>query len=548
MALILDTKHASSDDSSDADPLLGGSLMPCKPGVPPSLGTHVRGRARRWGRRRRSIDALSPWRGHLAVHLVWATVLGWWAAALAAQMPSSPNALWQPPNLQSYTRELKRPERAIIDPGKRYELVELIDLAQRLNPETRVAWERARQAAEAVGLVESAYYPVLALHASAGGQSLPFPIPTNLVSDGFFRADNLLFNPTLALRWLLFDFGQRRASFTAATEQLLAANLGFNSKHQQIVFNVQRSFFTLTSVRGRIAVAQAALQAAQIVQQSAEARLRRGLATLPDVALARQQAAQTAFDLEDVLAKERDAQVALAQNIGIPPTTPIQVADFAALPVPTALEESVEKIIDRTLEQRPDLIAQVAALRAREAEVRRARAEFWPKLSLTADVGGILAHVRIHAAGQPTQSFGETEPTYGLKLTVDWPLFEGGARRRRLGLAEAERRAAEGELEDARDKVIAQVWQAYTDVKLAIRRLDVAAALVDASQKSYEATSESYRRGLGTLIDLLAARRELSRAQFVALDTKVQVLNSSAALAFASGDLGQYLLTGKPIR
>jgi len=131
---------------------------------------------------------------------------------------------------------------------------------------------------------------------------------------------------------------------------------------------------------------------------------------------------------------------------------------------------------------------------------------------------------------------------------VDWPLFEGGARRRRLGLAEAERRAAEGELEDARDKVIAQVWHAYTDVKLAIRKLDVAAALVDASQKSYEATLESYRHGLGTLIDLLAARRELSHAQFVELDTKVQVLNSSAALAFASGDLGQYLLTGRPIR
>ena len=50
------------------------------------------------------------------------------------------------------------------------------------------------------------------------------------------------------------------------------------------------------------------------------------------------------------------------------------------------------------------------------------------------------------------------------------------------------------------------------------------------------------------MIDLPAARRELSRAQFVELETKVQVLNASAALAFASGDLGQYLLTGKPIR
>ena len=119
-------------------------------------------------------------------------------------------------------------------------------------------WERARQAAAVVGLAESEYFPILVLHASVGGQSTPFPIPTTVVPEGFFRADNLLFNPTLALRWLLFDFGRRNATFTAATEQLLAAKLELN-QNQQIVFTVQKSFYALTSTRGRIAVAQAAL-------------------------------------------------------------------------------------------------------------------------------------------------------------------------------------------------------------------------------------------------------------------------------------------------
>jgi outer membrane protein TolC len=41
---------------------------------------------------------------------------------------------------------------------------------------------------------------------------------------------------------------------------------------------------------------------------------------------------------------------------------------------------------------------------------------------------------------------------------------------------------------------------------------------------------------LGTLIDLLAARRELSRARFVALDTKLKLLEASSALAFATGE------------
>ena len=79
------------------------------------------------------------------------------------------------------------------------------------------------------------------------------------------------------------------------------------------------------------------------------------------------------------------------------------------------------------------------------------------------------------------------------------------------------------------------MWKAYTDVRLAVRRLDVAAALVDASQTSYEAILESYRQGLETLTNLLASRRELSRARFVELDTKLQLLNASAALAFSTG-------------
>src|SRR5206468_1452749 len=142
----------------------------------------------------------------------------------------------------------------------------------------------------------------------------------------------------------------------------------------------------------------------------------------------------------------------------------------------------------------------------------------------------------ITGGNQPTGWFGATEPGYGVGLALHWNIFEGGATQRRVELAEAERRAAEGEVTAARDRAIREVWKAYTDVRLAVRRLDVAAALVDASQKSYEAILESYRRGLETLTNLLAARRELSRARFVELDTKVQLLNASAALAFTTGE------------
>ena len=132
--------------------------------------------------------------------------------------------------------------------------------------------------------------------------------------------------------------------------------------------------------------------------------------------------------------------------------------------------------------------------------------------------------------------------------TCDLVWFHGGVCVNADSTDPAIHRAAEGELEEARDKAISLVWQAYTDVKLAISRLDVAAALIDASQQSDDATLDSYQLGLGTLIDLRSARRELSRAQVVELDTTVHVLNASAALACASGDWGPYLLTGRPMR
>jgi len=455
---------------------------------------------------------------------------------LRSQVSPAASVPWRSPNLLSYTTVLKAVEPTPIDPQKRYDLTELIDLAQRTNPETRVAWERARQAAIAVGLVQSEYYPILTLSALGGYQSEAFPAPKDVAPNGFFRVDLEQVFPTLNLRWLILDFGRRGSMLDAAKQRLLAANLGFNRKHQEIVFHVQRAFIALTSLDAKIAVAQSAVDSARSVREAAESRLQNGLATLPEVALARQQEVQAEFELEEVLSRQRDAQVRLADSIGLPPTVPIQVTDVSALPAPAALEDSAEKVIDKALERRPDLIARVAAVRASEAEVRRARAAYYPALSLVANLNTIAGRAKVTGGNLPTGWFSATEPSYGVGLALAWNLFEGGATRRRVELADAERRLAEDEVVATRDRAISEVWMAYTDVKLAVRRLDTATALVDASQKSYESTLESYRHGLETLTNLLVARRELSHARFVELDTRLQLFDASAALAFSTGE------------
>src|ERR1700757_3952808 len=154
--------------------------------------------------------------------------------ALARDDPP-PSAVrpWAPPALPRYEGELRdyEPTEAerrylpAIDPRKTYNLAELIDIAQRSNPETRVAWERARMAAAAVGLTASAYYPYI-VGAAAGGYDrafIPFPTlrtterpPANgnlpnveIVGGGTLITESQLAPGALPAKRLLTGFGKR---------------------------------------------------------------------------------------------------------------------------------------------------------------------------------------------------------------------------------------------------------------------------------------------------------------------------------------------------
>src|SRR3954462_2975023 len=114
--------------------------------------------------------------------------------------PPSSERAWAPANLPNYERDLagyrstiaEGGSRSSISPRKVYNLAELIDIAERNNRETRVAWERARHAAAAVGLSESAYYPFIVASAAAGYDRAFIPFPTLAVNE-----KKLLTNPSL---------------------------------------------------------------------------------------------------------------------------------------------------------------------------------------------------------------------------------------------------------------------------------------------------------------------------------------------------------------
>ena len=450
--------------------------------------------------------------------------------------PPVPDHSWAPPKLDKYEQDLahtnfydKSIPPAGIDTNRVYDLPALIDIAERNNPQTRVSWEQARQAARAVGLSESTYYPQLAAEAAAGFQhqlaALNTVFPGNAAQE----------SATLDLKWLLFDFGGRRASMLAAKEELMVATVGFNATHQQIVFAVTKSFYDYSTARQKVGVAETALQTAQTVGEAAQARFDNGLATKPDVLQAEQETAGAEYDLVAAKGALSDALVALFSSMGILPTADLKVAAVTEKQFEENPEEPLNDLIDRALRQRPDLVAQLAELRAAQQNVRKARSEYYPKVSFEASGG----YSKLDVNAYNSSYVGNSKPGYGVGLSIDLPIFEGFARQNQLRIAQSQLRAAESQMADSRDTAVRQVWKAYTDLTTALRKQQSAVKLLEAAQSAYDASLDAYRHGLGTYVDVANAQRFLTSAQSTIVDTRSDIFTSTASLALTVGDLAK---------
>jgi len=482
----------------------------------------------------------SPFGARLAV-LMMLVLAGCDAYTPLSSAPPSADRPWNGPGLQRLSAELRTerialdPKPVTIDAQRTYELADLIDVAQRTNPETRVAWERAQQAAIAAGVANGLYFPKLTAAATGAIASAPLPIPKTVVPGGVFRADTEFIIPNLSLEWLLLDFGRRRAVVDAAKAQIVEANAAFNAKHQEIAFNVTRDFYALTAARAKVNASRAALDAARTLEEAAGSRKGRGLATQPELLQAQEETARAVYDLEDASAGEHDARMALVESVGIHPGTQIEIVDVSQRPLPPDLEESIDQAVDRAMTQRPDLIELLAGVRAKEAAVGKARADFWPRLAVRSAVGGNIG--RLSVENSPHQGVHELLYDAGLRLELD--LFDGFQRRNNLDLARSGRKEAENELEHAKEKAVRQVWKAYDDSKVALTKQRAAEALLSAADKATAASLESYKNGLSTFPDVREAERNLVRARTLEQSARAEAWTRAAAFAVSTGDLAQ---------
>jgi len=463
--------------------------------------------------------------------LVAVLLVALWCAnsAQAQSVPMSPDHPWHGDGERGIDAAAKNfgGSNFRIDPDKTYSLSELIDLAESHNPETRVAWERARAQAAALGLARSELYPTLAATALSGvARSQAYLV------DRFYRQTIGDFQVSLDLNYTVFDFGARSARINAARAEVLAANFSFNDTHRKIIFQVEQIYYQLLNAIGQEDAARASLANAQAVQQSAEERLKNGLATLPDVLEARSAAAQADYELQSVLGTERIAAGNLATALGVSATTEIHVQPLQELSIAQSVDESVEAAIDRALAQRPDLLQQVAGVRSADAKVKEARAVYYPSLDFTA------SPIAQSLYGMQQQfPWGHTAGLAGgMAFSLNWTVFDGGARKNRLAQAEANVHSAEAQVSVSRDQIANEVWAAYSNLNTALRQRQAAMALLEAASRSYDAALESYNYGLRNLLDVTAAQRTLAQARSTDVFARTQILTTFADLAFRSAD------------
>lgn len=433
------------------------------------------------------------------------------------------------------TQDLTPP---VVNAKHEYTLPELINLAQQLNPSTRIAWGEAQQAAAAAGMVESTYLPFISANVIGGymrsdrsdsarllGRELELDYDTHLSGAV----------PALTLQWLLFDFGKRRAVQEGAEKLALASRFAFSGVHQAVIAEVSTTYFTYNSARRREKIAAQGLKNAAVIEDIARERVRNGMGTSIEAAQARQLKAQARLHHVNAGAQTRQAYQMLLGAVGLAPDAQLKVADSAARPLPEDLDIPGNAALQKAIASRPDVQAIEAAHQASLAGIDSAKASFMPKLMLMGFLSKRAGSLNVGALpGVNAQAMSS-----GALLMLSIPLYDGGLRSKQIHEAQLRATTAQDRLRKTKNEAYKQMVIAADALRAALESHRAANELVAAAQLTYDGALASYREGLTGMVLLTEAHSGLLGAQEAQSVAHTAGLVGSVNLAFAMGELNQ---------
>ena len=380
----------------------------------------------------------------------------------------------------------------------------LVKQALQNNLDIRIAAGRVRQYAARADLAKAQQLPEVGLRGSSTRDKLSEERQVPLSSRT--PVNSAAYELQAQMSWELDLWGRVQRTNEAYLADLAATDEDRRAITLTVVANVVSGYVQLMALDRELALLKQDVANRQEVIRLAEARQQGGAGTMLQVMQARAALEETAAA---VPAKEREiaaAENGLAILLGTDPATIPRSTALDALkapPVPQGLPSSV-------LEQRPDVRMAEANLRAANARIGVAKAEFFPTISLT----GLFGYASTDLSRFVTEPalFGSV----GTQLVAK--VFDGGRNDASVREAEAVqalhvdayRRAVRNALMETED---ALVYHQKT-----VQRLDALARQMKAVKSVAELAQKRYQGGQGTLFEVLDAERQVTAAQRLQID------------------------------
>jgi outer membrane protein TolC len=455
--------------------------------------------------------------------LMFAAVLSV-TGCVSAPTPATSSVPWVPPAKERKEDKVWQDVRAgKTDLSGQPTLAELTDIALKNNPASSKAWNDARMAAEQVTYAQGYFLPEIKAVASGMKQRTKAAPAT-------FDVDYMKYGPGLQVNYLIINFGGgRRAAVEQALQTVYAADYVFNRTLQDIILAVETAYYGVISAKAGVEAAEANVKDAEKTLEVARERLKQGVGTELETLQAKAGYDQSLYNKANAEGLCKIARGALARAIGVPADTEIQPAPPAGeVPeLPGALD--MRKLVDESIQRRPDIAALRATMSAKEAAVRVARAAYWPSLFLNGSLDQSYFDTEIE------KQFQDDDWSYNGVLSLQWTLYDGLQNVSEKRIAVADAASARAQLRQAELAASADVWTRYHNYETAVQKYKFSVTYLESASAAYNLAMDSYKAQLIDILDLLNAETQLAQARMQNVATRQDVFAALANLAYSMG-------------
>ena len=398
----------------------------------------------------------------------------WQGPSVSAAVPESPAAAAGLP---------ARLAAALASP----ELEALVERALRANADLAVAAARVEQARAQLGVARSAGLPVAT---ASGGVS-----ETRTDDSGHSLFDFSNGAAGIDVAWELDLFGRIAAGRRAASARHAAALFDRDAAALAVEAETVRAYVQHAALGDRIALIDRSIESARELERIIEVRRRYGAATRVDSGLAAIEARQLEVERSRLVQARARTANALAVLVGeeAPLFRPPE-ASLRRLAVPAIAPVQPAELIVR----RPDIRAAEYRIAAAAGDVDRARAAFFPQLSLSA---GIL--------GQAASLSGPVGSTLTVGAGLLAPIFDRARLNGQLAVAGAVQRETVESYRGALLTALGEAQDALTAAVEAGSRHALLAEIVEEARVTARLARLQYVEGEADLQTVLDAEQRL---------------------------------------